>query len=66
MHRYLVLIALALCLYAAPAASGNPALEEELQGVIDTFLAEITIAPGLSVYAVCPALHLDWAGAAGM
>jgi D-alanyl-D-alanine carboxypeptidase len=65
MRRYLWGVVLALCLAAAPARAGDTALEEKLQHVIEVFLAENGMAPGVSVYAVCPALELDWAGAAG-
>jgi D-alanyl-D-alanine carboxypeptidase len=50
---------------AAPRVSGNEELEQELQGVIDGFLAENGIAPGLSACAICPSLGLDWVGASG-
>jgi len=65
MKQYLWRIALALWLVAAPACAENPNLERELQGVLETFLAENSVAPGLSVYIICPMLHLDWAGASG-
>jgi D-alanyl-D-alanine carboxypeptidase len=57
--------ALALCFAAVPAAAENTALERELDDVIEAFLAENEIAPGVCVYAVCPPLSLDWEGAAG-
>jgi D-alanyl-D-alanine carboxypeptidase len=65
IRRYFGGIALILCLTAAPVLAENPNLERELQRVVDAFLAENSAAPGLSVYAVCPELHLDWSGAAG-
>ncbi len=68
MYRYLTVIILILCLSclaAVPVQAGNPALETELQGVIDEFLAENSIAPGISACVICPALQLDWSGVAG-
>jgi len=65
MKRVLCAFALALCIAAAPVAAENAALEAELQGVIETFLAENPGAPGISACAVCPALELDWTGATG-
>lgn len=65
MRRHLLLAALALCLAAAAVHAGSPAIESELRSVLDTFLAENAIAPGVTVYMICPALELDWAGAAG-
>jgi D-alanyl-D-alanine carboxypeptidase len=50
---------------AVPVPSGNPRLEAELQGVLDDFLAENVIAPGVSACVICPSLGLDWSGAAG-
>lgn len=68
MNRYLYRITLILCLSclaAAPVLAGNPALEAELQGVIDEFLAENSIAPGVSAFVVCPDMKLEWSGVAG-
>ena len=65
MRRRLWGIALTLCLAAAPVLAGDSILEEELQGVLEAFLAENSIAPGLSVCAICPSLQLDWSGTAG-
>lgn len=65
MRRCLVIVALTLCLTATPVLAGNTALERELQDVLEAFLAENSIAPGLSVCAVCPSLQLEWSGAAG-
>jgi D-alanyl-D-alanine carboxypeptidase len=50
---------------AAPGHSGNARLETELQGVLDDYLGENRIAPGISACVLCPALGLDWSGAAG-
>jgi D-alanyl-D-alanine carboxypeptidase len=59
----------ALCLTAAPVLAPvlaqDAILEEELQGVLDTFLSENTVAPGVSAFVVCPVVQLDWSGAAG-
>lgn len=52
-------------LIAAPALSGEPALERALQSEIEAFHAENPLAPGVSVCVVCPALDLDWTGAVG-
>ncbi len=65
MRRYLCVIALMLCVVAAPVLAGNPTLESELQGVLEEFLAENSIAPGLSACVICPDLQLDWSGSAG-
>jgi len=68
MNRYLYRITLILCLSclaAVPVQAGSPALEAELQGVIDEFLAENSIAPGISACVICPGMHLDWSGVAG-
>lgn len=50
---------------AGPAPAANSKLENELQSVVEAFLAENGVAPGVSACAVCPRLGLDWAGAAG-
>lgn len=67
MRRYLIFTALTLFLFcaAAPLSAGTPGLDSEFQGVIETFLAENSIAPGVSACAICPALKLNWSGAAG-
>ena len=65
MKRLLGAFMLAICIAAAPALAENPALEAELQGVIETFLAENPGAPGVSACALCPGLELDWSGATG-
>ena len=50
---------------AARTPDGGTPLENELQDVIDQFLDENPIAPGISACVICPALDLDWCGAAG-
>jgi len=69
MKRILAAAAAALIILActeAPAESGGKSLESKLQGIIEEFLAENGSAPGISACAVCPALGLDWCGAAGL
>ncbi|UCH82935.1 MAG: beta-lactamase family protein, partial [Candidatus Latescibacterota bacterium] len=58
-------IALAFWLAASPALGENAVLEKELQDLLEAFLLENEMAPGLSVYVICPPAQLDWAGAAG-
>ncbi len=59
-------LGLALLLAAAltPPAPARE-LECALQDVLATFLAENATAPGVAACAVCPALGLEWSGAAG-
>jgi D-alanyl-D-alanine carboxypeptidase len=45
--------------------TGNPRMEKELQGILDDFLEENSVAPGLSACVICPSLQLDWTGASG-
>ncbi|MBU8870130.1 MAG: beta-lactamase family protein [Gemmatimonadales bacterium] len=40
-------------------------LATDLQGVVDTFLADNPVAPGVVVYVSCPSHGLDWTGIAG-
>lgn len=47
------------------SAYAGSALEADLQAVLDHFLAANDMAPGVSAVVVCPALDLDWSGAAG-
>ncbi len=52
----------------APAArTGAPSatLPADLQTVLDAFLAENPVAPGLVAHVECPALGLSWTGTAG-
>lgn len=50
----------------ARAAAGPPAgTAAALQHVLEAFLAENTQAPGLTAWVLCPALELEWSGAAG-
>ena len=65
IHLALISAAIMICLTAAPVLAGNPVLEEELQGILDDFLAENSIAPGVSACAICPELKLNWSGATG-
>lgn len=58
-----LLLAALLLPAAAPAA--DPSLEHQLQDVVATFLAENPAAPGVVVYALCPALQLDRTFVAG-
>jgi D-alanyl-D-alanine carboxypeptidase len=58
-------ILLTLCLAASPVQAENPILQRELQGVLEAFLLENDQAPGLSACVICPAMELDWSGAAG-
>jgi D-alanyl-D-alanine carboxypeptidase len=50
---------------AVPDHTGNPELEAALQNIVDEFLAENEMAPGLSVCVICPSLELDWDGVSG-
>ena len=43
----------------------DPALEADLQDILDTFLAANEMAPGVSAVVICPALDLDWSVAVG-
>ena len=65
IHSKHIHLALVLCLVSAPVLAGNPVLEEELQCILDDFLAENSIAPGVSACAICPELKLNWSGATG-
>lgn len=58
-------ISLVLLLAAVPALAQNPVLERRLQGVLEAYLAENPVAPGLTAAVICPSRGLDWAGAAG-
>ena len=71
INYWLITVALATILIifshlaAVPDPGGNPGLEKELQAVIDEFLEENDIAPGISACAICPDLQLDWSGVSG-
>jgi D-alanyl-D-alanine carboxypeptidase len=65
MTRKIWITAALLLALNLPAWAQETALEQDLQGVIEAFLAENAMAPGVSAFAVCPALQLDWASAAG-
>ena len=65
MRRCLCVITLVVFAVTTPVLAGDPALEEKLEAVLEEFLAENDIAPGLSACAICPGLQLDWSGAAG-
>lgn len=58
-----VSLALVSLVLAPPAAAGD--LTADLQQILADFLAENPEAPGAAVSVVCPALGLDWEGAAG-
>jgi D-alanyl-D-alanine carboxypeptidase len=61
-----VLLALVWCLLApALAAAADTRLAVDLQQILTDFLAENAKAPGVSAYVHCPALGLEWSGAAG-
>ena len=62
--RRLFAAVLALLL-AAPVLAGAAGLEPRLQSVLDVFLAENPVAPGVVVHVECPTLGLDWTGVAG-
>lgn len=65
MKRTVLLLTAWAAALAIPAQAQNPGLEKELQGVLEVFLTENTMAPGVAAHAVCPGLELDWSGAAG-
>ena len=65
MKPAMLLLAVWAVALTLPAQAQNPGLERELQGVLEVFLQENSIAPGVAACAVCPDLNLDWAGAAG-
>ena len=47
------------------ATTATADLATDLQTIVADFLAENPSAPGVSAWVVCPALGLDWSGAAG-
>jgi len=47
-------------------AVAEPALEADLQSVVDCYLAENPMAPGVSTHVICPGLNLDHSFAAGI
>lgn len=53
------------CVQINAAQAQNPGLQSELQEVLEVFLAENSIAPGVIAYAKCPELLLEWSGASG-
>lgn len=63
MVRMIALAVLMALLEPAAAAAGG--LDSQLQEVVDTFLAENPVAPGVVVHALCPPLQLDRSFAAG-
>ncbi|MFO7654480.1 MAG: serine hydrolase domain-containing protein [Candidatus Krumholzibacteriia bacterium] len=46
-------------------APGRAGLERDLQAILEAFLADDPVAPGVSARAVCPLVGLSWSGAAG-
>jgi len=49
----------------AGAVAGAQDDTSDLQAILDAFLAQNEMAPGVSAYVVCPRLQLAWGGAAG-
>jgi len=63
----LIIILLVCSVSTAPALDqkAGPALERELQDILETFLRENNLAPGVLACVICPRANLDWTGAAG-
>ena len=54
-----------LAVAPALAVAAEARLAVDLQQILTDFLAENPAAPGVTVHVVCPALGLEWSGAAG-
>jgi D-alanyl-D-alanine carboxypeptidase len=65
MLRGLLLVLLCLVMMPLAVFAADTGLEQELQAVLEAFLAENPAAPGVSAFATCPPLGLNWEGAAG-
>ncbi len=65
MFRLVLLTLVGLALAPAPAGAADPQLAVDLQRILTDFLAENPAAPGVSAHVTCPALGLEWSGAAG-
>jgi D-alanyl-D-alanine carboxypeptidase len=66
--RSVILLAINLATFTpavAHAAAEAATLADELQAVLDDFLAANPQAPGVTAWIACPPLSLDWSGAAG-
>lgn len=61
MRRFFCLLLLFVC----GCANHHDLLKTDLQNIVDRFHSENQMAPGISVYAECPALNLKWEGLSG-
>lgn len=59
------LVGVVLILLLPALAVADSALETDLQGIVDRYLAENPLAPGVLAHVVCPGLGLDHSFAAG-